>query len=51
MEHLFNILKTDPEHKKGAAKEMVITVSNMIAPVDNELAQDIRRKLANLLTE
>ena len=51
MEHLFNILQKDPEYKNGAAKEMVITVSNMIAPVNNELAQDIRRKLANFLTE
>lgn len=51
MDHLFNILQKDPEHKNGAAKEMVITVSNMIAPVNNDLAQDIRRKLANLLTE
>lgn len=51
MDHLFNILKKEPEYKNGAAKEMVINVSNMIAPVDNELAQDIRRKLANLLTE
>lgn len=51
MDHLFNILQKDPEYKNGAAKEMVITVSNMIAPVNNKLAQEIRRKLANLLTE
>ncbi|MCU7938046.1 MAG: tetratricopeptide repeat protein [gamma proteobacterium symbiont of Bathyaustriella thionipta] len=51
MDNLFNILQKDPEYKNGAAKEMVITVSNMLAPVDSELAQDIRRKLANLLAE
>lgn len=51
IENLFYIHKEDAEYKEGAAKEMIITVSNMIAPVNNELAQDIRRKLANLLAE
>ncbi len=51
MDHLFNILQKDPEYKDGAVKELVITVSNMIAPVNIELAQDFRRKLANLLAE
>lgn len=51
IENLFNILKKDPEYKSGAAKEMIITITNMIAPTDNELAQDVRRKLANLLAE
>lgn len=51
IENLFNILKKDPDYKSGAAKEMIITITNMIAPTDNELAQDVRRKLANLLAE
>jgi len=51
VDNLLYILKQDPEYKEGAAKEMLVTVTNMIAPVDNELAQDIRRKLANLLAE
>ena len=51
IDNLFYIYKEDSEYKEGAAKEMIITVSNMIAPVNNELAQEIRRKLANLLAE
>lgn len=34
---------------KGAAKEMLVTVTNMMATADNELAQETRRKLANLM--
>lgn len=48
-DNLLYILKENSEYKDGAAKEMLITVGNMIAPVNNELAQDIRRKLSNLL--
>jgi len=51
IDNLFYIYKENAEYKDGAAKEMLITVSNMIAPVNNELAQEIRRKLANLLAE
>jgi len=49
VDNLFEIIKRSPEYKDGAANEMVITVTNMIAPVDNELAKEIRRKLSNLL--
>ena len=48
IDNLFMIYSQDAEYKEGAAKEMIITVANMIAPVNMELAQDIRRKLANL---
>lgn len=48
-DNLLYILKENGEYKDGAAKEMLITVGNMIAPVNNDLAQDIRRKLSNLL--
>ena len=48
--NLFYIQENDAEYKEGAAKEMIITISNMIAPVNNELAQEIRRKLANVLS-
>jgi len=51
VENLFYIHKSDPEYKEGAAKEMIITVSNMITPVDYEFAQEIKRKLANFLSE
>jgi len=49
IDNLFYICKEDRNYKEGAAKEMLITVSNMISPVNSDLAQDIRRKLANLL--
>ena len=51
VENLFYILKNNAGFKEGAAKEMLVTVSNMIAPVDNDLAQQIRRNMANLLSE
>ncbi len=47
--HLFAILQNNTDYKDGAAREMIITISNMMASVDNELAQDIRRRLANFL--
>ena len=51
IDNLLCIHEKSPEYKEGAAKEMLITVANMIAPTNNELAQDIRRKLANQLSE
>lgn len=48
-DHLFAILQQQADYRDGAAREMIITISNMMASVDNELAQDIRRRLANLL--
>jgi putative thioredoxin len=48
-DHLFAILQQQADYKDGAAREMIITISNMMASVDNELAQEIRRRLANLL--
>ena len=49
--NLFNILQKEPEYKDGAAKEMIITIANMISSADIELAQDIRRQLGNVLAE
>lgn len=48
-DHLFEILQQQADYKDGAAREMIITISNMMASVDNDLAQEIRRRLANLL--
>lgn len=50
IDNLFYIQENDADYKEGAAKEMIVTISNMIAPVNNELAQEIRRKLANILS-
>jgi len=49
--HLFEILEKNMQYKDGAARELVISIADMIAPVDNDLAQDVRRKLANMLAE
>lgn len=51
VDNLFYIHQKNAGYKEGAAKEMVVTVTNMLAPVNNELAQEIRRKFANLLSE
>lgn len=49
VDYLMEIIKRNPDYKDGAAREMIITITNMIAPVDNDLAQEIRRKLSNML--
>lgn len=48
--HLFFIIENDVNYKEGAAKELFITITNMITPVNNDLAQEFRRKLSNLLS-
>ncbi|MDH5369093.1 MAG: tetratricopeptide repeat protein [Gammaproteobacteria bacterium] len=50
VDNLFYIQTHDKEFKDGAAKEMIITISKMLTPVNDELAQEIKRKLANLLS-
>lgn len=51
MENLLFIQKTEPTFREGAAQELIATLANMISPVAPALAQDYRRKLANLLAE
>jgi putative thioredoxin len=51
MENLLAIQMAEPAFKDGAAQEMIATLTNMLSPVDPDLAQDYRRKLANLLAE
>lgn len=51
MENLLAIQKAEPTFKDGAAQEMIATLANMLSPRDPALAQDYRRKLANLLAE
>lgn len=45
-DHLFKIMKIDPEYKDNAAKEMIINVSNMLAANNPELADSIRSRLS-----
>ncbi len=49
IDHLFAILEADPGFREGAAKEMIIAITNMLAPNDNEQATAYRQRLANLL--
>jgi putative thioredoxin len=49
IDHLFTLLKADPDYKDGAAKEMIITITNMLAPNDPEQAGAYRQRLANLM--
>jgi len=49
MDSLFTILSQEPEFKEGAAREMIITLTDMLTPNEPELAQSFRRRLANLL--
>lgn len=51
MENLLYIQKTDPGFKDGAAQELITTLVNMLSPTDPNLAQNYRRKLANILAE
>jgi len=51
VDSLFYIQQNNASYKDGAAKEMIILIANMIAPSDNEFAQEIRRRLANQLTD
>jgi len=48
--HLFYIFEKNPEYKDGAAKELIITLTNVIATVNDEMAQGFRRRLANTLS-
>jgi putative thioredoxin len=50
MENLFAILDKEPDYREGAAKEMIINLSNMLAPNEPMLAQEFRRRLGNLLS-
>lgn len=49
MENLFEIFTKDPEYKDGAAREMIIALSDMLAPNEPELAQQFRRRLGSTM--
>ena len=51
LENLLVIQKAEPTFKEGAAKELISALSNMLSPRHPELAQEYRRKLANILSE
>jgi putative thioredoxin len=49
MEQLFEILQKDPEYRQGAAREMIISLINMLTPNEPALAQEFRRRLGNTM--
>jgi putative thioredoxin len=51
MEQLFYIQQQAPDYKEGAAREMIVTIINMLAPGNPEFAQQFRRKLSGLLSQ
>ena len=50
LDHLFYIQQNNAEFKEGAAREMIITIINTIAPNNPEMAQQYRTKLAGMLS-
>jgi putative thioredoxin len=51
VEQLFYIQEHAREYKEGAAREMIVTIINMLAPGNPEFAQQYRRKLSSLLAQ
>jgi putative thioredoxin len=49
MDNLFAIIEQDREYREGAARELIITLTNMLASNDPGLAQDFRRRLGTTL--
>lgn len=50
LDHLFYIQQNNAEFKEGAAREMIITIINTIAPDNPEMAQQYRTRLAGMLS-
>ena len=50
MNYLFEIFDKEPDYKEGAAREMIINLTNMLAPNEPELAQEFRRRMGNALS-
>jgi putative thioredoxin len=48
MDHLFVIYEQSPDYKQGAASEMIISLVNMLAPNNPELAAEYRRRLGSV---
>ena len=49
LDHLFYIQQNNADYKDGAAREMIITIINTIAPGDPASAQQYRAQLAGML--
>jgi len=49
LDHLFYIQQNNANYKEGAAREMIVTIINTIAPNNPEMAQQYRTQLAGML--
>jgi len=49
MHYLFKIFDKEPEYKEGAAKEMIINLTNILMPNEPEMAKEFRRRLGNVM--
>lgn len=49
MTQLFSLLEMKPDYQDGAAKEMIITITNMLSPNNPEQANTYRQRLSSLL--
>jgi len=49
MEQLFSLMEMKPDYQDGAAKEMIITITNMLSPNNPEQAGVYRKRLSSLL--
>ena len=50
IKHLFYVVEKDKDYKGGGVREMIVVATNMIASMNVELAQEYKRKLANILS-
>ena len=48
MDHLFKIMELDEKYKDGAAREMIINVTNMLAANNPELSSRFRSRLSSI---
>lgn len=51
VDHMFIVLERAPDFKEGAAKEMIITIANMLAQNEPDLSKKIRQRLGSFLNQ
>ena len=51
MEQLFSLLEMKPDYQDGAAREMIVTITNMLSPNNPEQASAYRKRLSGLLNK
>jgi putative thioredoxin len=49
MDNLFAIIEQDRDYKEGAARELIIALTNVLAPNEPTLAKEFRRRLGTTL--